>query len=137
MRTRKICSAVSAIAFFLCASLTAQQNDYPLQSAIVVAAASGSVQIIAVPTGGQATRPIYIGWLSAAWNTSATVKLVYGTGTNCGTGTTDITGGYATATNLDLYPGSSRSPIIVPKGNAVCINFSTTVTGGGIVKYAN
>lgn len=133
MRICKTCLLVLVCSFLL----LGQQNGYPLQSAVTITAVSGNVQIIAVPTGGQATRAIYIGWLSVAWNTSATVKLVYGTGTNCGTGSTDVTGGYSTATSLDLYPGSAQAPIIIPKGNAVCLNFSTTVTGGGLVKYAN
>lgn len=128
-----------AILVILFAALfaTAQQNSYPLQRGITVSAASGSVEIIPLPTGSAVNRQILIGWLSAAWNTSATVKVVYGTGTNCATGSTDVTGGYGGATSLDLYPGSAAAPLYIPPGKAVCLNFSTTVTGGGVVKYAN
>lgn len=124
------------LAFLLAVVLPAQDNQYPNQRSITVTASSGNVEII--PTSLLNTgRQVYIGWLSIAWNTSATVKVVYGTGTNCSSGSTDITGGFAGATAIDLYPGSAAAPLLIPKGNAICLNFSTTVTGGGIVKWAN
>src|SRR5665213_1541270 len=62
----------------------------------------------------------------SAWDIIAaaadTVTLEYGTGSNCGSGTTALTGAYPLAANGGLAKGSGVAPILfVPAGNALCI----------------
>lgn len=120
----------------LAASLgRAQTNSYPLNRVATITSGT-TIEVIAVPTGPAASRPILIGWLFFAWDNSASWDLKYGTGTNCGTGTTIIRSG-GSMTAFDFYPGSSAAPIVVPPGRAVCLVFSTAVSGKGSFSYAN
>lgn len=91
---------------------------------------SGLTQIIAASSGNTTT----IQHLSVLMASGVTFQLEYGTGTNCGTGTTAITGTYpSNFTGATWDPGDLP---IVPSGNAVCINLGSSVTGGGIVTFS-
>jgi|SRR5882672_6486505 len=63
--------------------------------------------------------------------------LVYGTGTNCGTGTTSLTGAYPLIAQAGISKGDGLGPVlIVPRGNALCATTSTSVQMSGAVSYA-
>lgn len=63
-------------------------------------------------------------------------KLVYGTGTNCGTGTTDLTGNYNLTAQTGISKGSGIAPVIVaPAGKAVCGTTSAAVQMSGSLTY--
>ena len=64
-----------------------------------------------------------------------TVKFVFGTGANCGTGTTDITGTWTTsATTGFLVTGGRMTPIA--SNTALCITTTgTTVVVDGVISY--
>ncbi len=67
---------------------------------------------------------------------TANVKLVYGTGTNCGTGTTDLTGLYPLTAQAGIAKGNGLGPVlVVPAGNALCISDSASVQISGSVSY--
>lgn len=75
-----------------------------------------------------------------AWDVIAggtgTFRLVYGTGTNCGTGTTNLTGAYPLIANAGISKGGGLGPIlVVPAGNALCATTSAAVTMDGSVSY--
>lgn len=67
---------------------------------------------------------------------SANVKLVYGTGTNCGTGTTDLTGAYPLTAQAGIAKGSGQGPVlVVPAGNALCWTNSAAQQVSGSLSY--
>jgi hypothetical protein len=98
---------------------------------IISFTASGNTQIVPL-SGSNQVRICHISFSDTA---TSNIKLTQGTGVNCGTGTADLTGVYQNVVNLALDFGSS-SPLVAGAGNAVCINSSATVTGGGEVIYA-
>lgn len=68
---------------------------------------------------------------------TGTIKFVYGTGTACGTGTTDLTGAYNLTANGYVAVGSGLGAVLsVPKGNALCITTTGAVQRSGSVSYA-
>lgn len=120
--------------FLFCWALVAQNT---VSAPITITAASGSTRFITASTNGKGTR-IYS--VSIKWDASASVYLLYGTGTNCGTSSVSLSGVYKPAsgeslTGLTLTFG--EHPLLVPPGNDTCVNFSTTVTGGGLATYDN
>lgn len=67
---------------------------------------------------------------------TTTFKFVYGTGTNCGTGTTDLTDIYDLVASDGMTSGNGAGVILfVPAGNALCIFNSAAVHVGGSLAY--
>lgn len=67
---------------------------------------------------------------------TGTIKLVYGTGSNCGTGTTDLTGAYSLVAQAGLAKGNGLGPVlVVPASNALCVTTSAAVGMQGSVSY--
>ena len=73
------------------------------------------------------------GWAANAGAATATFALSYGTGTNCGTGTTSITPVYSLAINGVLVDRSGIANIAVPQQNAsgVLQDLCLVTTGTG------
>lgn len=95
-------------------------------------AAATTTELIALTAG----QRIYItSWdVMAAGTTN--VKLVYGTGTNCGTGTTDLTGAYPLIAQAGISKGSGLGAILFPLvSNAVCISNSGAIQISGSLSY--
>ncbi len=95
-------------------------------------AAATTTQLVALSAG----KRIYI----TAWDVisagTGTVTLVYGTGTNCGSGTTSLTGAYPLIAQAGIAKGNGLGPILfVPAGNAICIAVSTSVQVSGSLSY--
>lgn len=64
------------------------------------------------------------------------VTFVYGTGSNCGTGTTSLAGLYALTAQAGIAKGSGLGPVlVVPAGNALCVINSASVAIGGSLSY--
>lgn len=81
-----------------------------------------------VPLSGTTEIKVYNVWLSLDAG-GQTFKFVYGTGTACGTGTTDLTATFkGSLTTAVTYPIMSPNfPIITaPAGKALCITTSST-----------
>lgn len=98
-------------------------------SAAISVSAAGSTQIVAL-TAAQSIRICHV---SLSMQAPVDIKLVQGTGANCVTGPTDITGVYSTVLALGL---DSSSPIVATVANALCINLGAAVTGGGLIRYS-
>lgn len=98
-------------------------------SAAITLTGSGNTQIIAAPGAGQ----LRICHISLGFASAVGVKLTNGTGANCGTGTADVTGVYQNITGLAL--DFVAGPLLVPTTNALCVNLSAAVNGGGVVSY--
>jgi hypothetical protein len=102
-------------------------------SAIYDASTSGSTKLV---TGTASTRIFVCGFDLYAGGT-ANVKLVYGTGGTCGTGTTSITPAFQFLAQTGLIdPTSSwRGLTPVPLANDLCLNSSAGVAVQAIVYY--
>jgi hypothetical protein len=102
-------------------------------SAAINVSTATTTQIVALSSG----KSIYVsGWdivVAAADN----ITLEYGTGTNCGTGTTALTGAYNFAANGGLATGSGLGVLFkLPASNALCVVTGAAVQASGRVSYA-
>jgi len=84
-------------------------------------------QVVAAPAAGLS---IYVRGIVVTKSVAATgaVTLVYGTGTNCGTGTTTLLT-ISGATSNSLLPGYIPLGILVPAAKALCLNTEAAGTG--------
>ena len=89
---------------------------------------SGATQVLAAVSG----KAIYFQYTLIA-TAAVTVEWEYGTGTNCGTGTTALVGPMSVGANGGAAPPQT---IVVPSGNALCLNLGAAVQVGGSVSYA-
>jgi hypothetical protein len=128
----RLLAAVAALLLW-CPGLFAQGTSTGVcsgQAAISVAAA-GTSQIVPLVTGQQ----IRICHLSLSSSVAITVQLVSGTGSNCGTGTANITGAYQNVVTFAISPGPVAGPF-APSGAAVCLVITgTSPTVGGVVTW--
>ena len=91
-------------------------------------------RIILANTGS--SQPVRICSIDISWATASVVnfKIGYGTGTNCGTGTVDV----STLNQLTAWSKFwGDSPIIIPTGVDVCLYFSGSVSPGVTIQYEN
>lgn len=98
-----------------------------------VAALNGSSQVVAAA----ASKKIYI--CHASWSVSAAVKVKWteGTGTNCATGSADLTGQYPLAANGGAVLPFGLNPLETKTaGDALCVNTSAAADIGGVIQYA-
>jgi hypothetical protein len=101
---------------------------------------SGATQEIAA----SGSTKIYVcGWsANSAATTAVTVKLQYGTGSNCGTGTTDFTESYtlqALASNSPVgFVGMNPANVVdaTPASQALCVNLSAAQAVNLKIYYA-
>jgi hypothetical protein len=101
------------------------------ERAAITIAGAGTLEIVALAAGDQ----IRVCHLSLSYSGATNLTLVYGTGANCGVGTTAISGAYTNILSLALDL-EGRSLVTVPVANALCLTTSAAVTGGGFVTYA-
>ena len=91
-----------------------------------------TAEVVALSSG----KKIYVTGWDAIANGTTTFKWVYGTGTNCGTGTTDLTDAYDLTAQAGLSRGTGLGPIlVVPASNALCAVDSQAIHVGGSVSY--
>ena len=109
--------------------LVAQNTVCDRSAAITLAAAIGYTEVVALAAGQQ----IRVCNISVGFAGSETPSLAYGTGANCGTGTTAITGAY---TNILALALDFADPLRVAAANALCVRQTIGSGGGGLVNYA-
>jgi hypothetical protein len=99
--------------------------------AAVTVSASGDTQIIAASGSTQ----VYICKIDFSASAGSNFSFHYGTGSNCATGDTAISGVYQ---NVLTYssPWDANAPLVFPASKAVCLNFVGSITAGGTVTYA-
>lgn len=86
---------------------------------------------------GTAGRSIYVCGYSIVSGGTVNVSLVYGTGTNCGTGTTAITPAYNTVVTMALFDNSPFwRGLVAPAAKDLCINASSGVAIQAIVYFS-
>lgn len=98
-------------------------------STAVTLSSSGLTKIIS--NGGGSTQ-IRLTHISVSFASSVDFQLEYGTGTNCGTSTTALTGVYKSVLTLAL--DFFLDPLLVPAADDLCVNLGAAVTGGGLAK---
>jgi hypothetical protein len=103
------------------------------QSAIYDASTSGSTKLV---TGAGNTRIFVCGFDFFSGGT-VSLKLVYGTGGTCGTGTASITPAFQFVAQTGIVDPSAywRGLTVVPAGNDLCINASSGIAAQAIVYY--
>lgn len=82
---------------------------------------------------GNANRQIYITAIALVPVATSVVTLTTGTGTNCGTNTTSLTGAMTFSAGQTLPYGSGYGAVLVlPKGYDLCITIATAAAPGTI-----
>lgn len=98
-----------------------------------------TTELIAKPTctsPGGATCQIYVTAYEVMAAGTGNIKFVYGTGTACGTGQTDLTGNYNLVAQTRIEHGAGFGPVwVLPAGNALCAVTSAAVGMAGSVSY--
>lgn len=102
-------------------------------TAIYDASTNGSTELVALTSG----RTIYVCGYTILAGGTVNVKLIYGTGTACATGSTNMTPAYQLTAQAGV---SDQSPfsrgLKTASANALCINASAGVAAQAIVYYA-
>lgn len=128
---------IALAALFACMAFSgsahAQIGSNCQASAFYDASTNGSTKLVT----GSATNRIFVCGFDFFAAGTANVKLVYGTGTNCATGTTAITPAFQFTIQTGLVDPSPywRGLTPVPLGNDLCINTSAGVAVQAIVYY--
>jgi len=91
-----------------------------------------TTQLVAAVSG----KAIYV----TAWDVIAagagSITLEYGSGSNCGTGTTPLTGAYSLVAQSGIAKGNGLGPVLVtPAGSALCALTSAAVQMSGSLSY--
>jgi len=91
---------------------------------------SGNTQIIAA-SGSNRTLICH---LSISFASAVDAKVTQGTGSNCGSGTADVTGLYKNVV-AQAFDWGPFAPLVGSASQAICLNSSANVVGGGIVIF--
>lgn len=102
-------------------------------SKAISTAAATTVELVAL----SGTKNIFVTSFNIVAAGTTTYKFVYGTGTACATGTTDLTGAYTLVANGYVSSGSGLgSVLVVPPGKALCAINSQAIQVSGSISYA-
>jgi hypothetical protein len=102
-------------------------------SAIYDASTNGATQLVALAAG---KRVMVCGFAFMVGGTATSVSLVYGTGTNCGTGQVALTPAFQIGVNGGIVVESMAwNGLAAPAGQALCIKTSAGNAVQGLVKY--
>jgi hypothetical protein len=103
------------------------------KSAVYDASTNGSTELQALTSG----RSIYVCGYSLSTSGTVNVKLIYGTGTACATGTASLTPAYQGVAQWGIVDGSPFfRGMKTASANALCINTSAGVAVQAVVYYA-
>lgn len=102
-------------------------------SVVIDTATSGNVQLVALTTD-QRFYVCGFGWESDTATT--TVQLIYGTGTACATGETDLTGPMTLlASNPIAVANGGATQLVTPASQALCVELGAATQVNGWVTY--
>jgi hypothetical protein len=112
-------------------NVRASINQNNSSAAINISTAT-TTQLIAL---SGSTKIYVMAWDVIAGGTG-NITLEYGTGSNCGTGTTVLTGAYNLTAQAGISKGDGSAPVlVVPAGNALCALTSAAVQMSGSVTF--
>lgn len=102
-------------------------------SAAIAVSSATTTEIVALAS----TKSIYVTSWNVISSAAGTLKWVYGTGTACATGTTDLTGTYTFGTSTVFDTGNGLGIILkVPFEKALCLTSASTINAQGSISYA-
>ena len=90
---------------------------------------AGTTQLVPLATG----KAIYICGYDISAAAGSTLQLVYGTGSNCGTGTANVTPAFTPTNTNDSSPFFRG--LLVPLSNALCLTQTGAVAVQALVFY--
>ncbi len=136
MTTIKRAALAAACALLLASPVAAAPVTAPMQAdASVAISMSTATTTELVPA--QSGQQIFVTHYNVVAAGTGNFKLVYGTGSNCGTGTTDLTGNYNLTAQAGVAVGVGLGVVaIVPPGRALCATNSAAVGMYGLVSYS-
>jgi hypothetical protein len=103
-----------------------------ITTAAVDSAASGNVEVVAL----NGSDIVYVCGFSLVASAATSVQFIYGTGTACATGETDLSGPMAFAANGGITNANAGAvQMKTPAGNAFCIENSGANQVSGFVSY--
>lgn len=104
------------------------------RAALYDASTNGSTKLVT----GTATSQIYVCGFALFGGGTANVKLVYGTGGTCGTGTASVTPAFALVAQAQIVDHQTYYAGLppAPASNDLCINASAGVAVQAIVYYS-
>lgn len=103
-----------------------------ISSVAINTSSSGNVELVAL----NGSDLIYVCGYSVVAGAATGVQFIYGTGTACATGETDITGVWSFAANGGITQANGGVPqFVVPAGNAFCVENSGANSIQGHVTY--
>src|SRR5215472_5073978 len=114
-------------------------TQFPKQSAAINISTATDTQLVA----SQANNNIFLcGFFLNQVNGSGSLKFEYGTGTNCATGKTALTGAIFASTVASKVTNTNNTPnlaagtqLVVPAGNALCALSTGTIQQSGYISY--
>ena len=127
---RKLSTALLIYLGLASAALAQTSFPVPSQQVSIAGTVAAATRIVTAPTGKQ----IVVTSLQQIPVATSVVTYTYGTGTNCGTGTTSLTGAMTFAAGQILNMGSGNGPILIlPPGNDLCVTIATAAAPGSLV----
>lgn len=109
------------------------------QASVVVPATTNQISIagtVATATkivSGVSGKQIYVTMVSLIPVATSVVTFTTGTGTNCGTGTANVTGAMTFAAGQVLDLGTGNGALwVIPAGNDLCITITTAAAPGSL-----
>lgn len=119
----------AALAALIAATAPARADDCRFTAPVSVTAAA-TTEIVALT----ASQRIRVCNIAVSLSATGTMKFVTGTGTNCGTGTADLTSAMTLATGTPLTANAAPGQYLVeaPVSQAICITSATGNTVGWI-----
>lgn len=108
--------------------------------ALIQASASAAINVSTATTTQlvalSGSTKIYVTSYDVIAGGTGNITFVYGTGSNCGTGTTSLTGAYNLTAQAGIAKGGGLGPVlVVPAGNALCVTTSAAVQMSGSIAY--
>lgn len=101
-------------------------------SVIISTATAGDLELVSAT----ASQIVYVcGWNFISSGTN-TIRFIYGTGSNCATGQTGLTGIYAVTAQVGMaIPNTGAIQTKTPASNALCIEIGSSVQVSGMLTY--
>lgn len=131
MKRLFVATLALATAWFIWVSPLLAQNAFPPVGTMFSTILAGTVASITKVISGVSGKSIYLTQLTLHPNNTAVVTFSYGSGTNCGTGTTTFYGPATFGAQENAYIGSGAGAIfVVPQGKDVCVTVATAIAPG-------
>ena len=107
-------------------------NQYGCTESLPITLAAGTTEIVPLAAG----EVIRVCKVVVSWDAAVDLEYVYGTGADCVTGTTVLTGTIQDLSAIADDLSGNNAALLAPASNAVCIRQTGAANGGGYVIFA-